>query len=121
MKNKLFFLLPCIAAVAITAFVGTKTLKSNADESNELLMANVEALTSGEENNYRYPENKGQARFCTLYVYIKGGVVISTSSEPNTQYETSGEYTRITKEGLKDKCPLKGKGCNPYSCQEVPY
>ena len=51
MKNKLFFLLPCIAVVAITAFVGTKTLKSNADKSNELLMANVEALTDVEANS----------------------------------------------------------------------
>ena len=43
--NKKLFLLPCIAAVAIATVVGTKAFKSNADESNELLMANVEALT----------------------------------------------------------------------------
>ena len=45
MKKK-FFLLPCIAAVAIATFVGAKTFKSNAEESNDLLMANVEAMSS---------------------------------------------------------------------------
>ena len=52
MKNKIY-LLPCIAAVAIATVVGTKTFKSNSDESNELLMANVEALTSAENGNSR--------------------------------------------------------------------
>jgi len=45
-------MLPCIAAVAIAAFVGTKTLKSSACESNGLLMANVEALSRDEEHKY---------------------------------------------------------------------
>lgn len=40
------FLLPCIAAVAIATFVGAKSFKTNANESNELLLANVEALTN---------------------------------------------------------------------------
>ena len=33
--NKKLFLLPCIAAVAIATFVGTKTLQSNADARNK--------------------------------------------------------------------------------------
>ena len=45
MKKKIF-LLPCFAAVAIATFVGAKTFKSNAEESNDLLMANVEAMSS---------------------------------------------------------------------------
>ncbi len=47
----LLLILGCIVAVAIATVVGTKTLQSNADESNELLMANVEALTDGESNS----------------------------------------------------------------------
>lgn len=47
MKKKIF-LLPCIAAVAIATFVGAKTFKSNAIESDDLLMANVEAMADGE-------------------------------------------------------------------------
>lgn len=43
MKTKKFWL-PCIAAVAIATFVGAKSFKANASESNDLLLANVEAL-----------------------------------------------------------------------------
>lgn len=50
MKKKIF-LLPCIAAFAIATFVGAKTLRSNASESNSLLMANVEALSMREFTN----------------------------------------------------------------------
>ena len=49
MKKKFLFMLPCIAAVAFATFVGTKTLRSNASESNSLLMANVEALSEDTE------------------------------------------------------------------------
>ena len=45
MKKKIF-LLPCIAAVAIATYVGAKSFKTNASESNNLLLANVEALSS---------------------------------------------------------------------------
>ena len=51
MKKKLF-LLPCIAAVAIATFVGAKTFKSNAIESDDLLMANVEALSQEEGGSW---------------------------------------------------------------------
>ena len=47
MKKKIF-LLPCIAAVAIATFVGAKSFKTNAYESNELLLANVEAMSKQE-------------------------------------------------------------------------
>lgn len=45
-------MLPCIAAVAIATFVGTKAFKSNASGSNALLMANVEALSLRESATY---------------------------------------------------------------------
>ncbi len=48
MKKKIF-LLPCIAAVAIATYVGAKSFKTNASESNNLLLANVEALSSGSD------------------------------------------------------------------------
>ncbi|NLV52184.1 MAG: hypothetical protein GXY64_02830 [Bacteroidales bacterium] len=43
MKKKMFLLL-CIAAVSIVAFVGAKSFKTNVSESDYLLLANVEAL-----------------------------------------------------------------------------
>lgn len=46
MKRKKLFMLPCIAAVTIATFVGTKTIKSVEGDNNALLMANVEALSS---------------------------------------------------------------------------
>jgi len=49
MKKKIF-LLPCIAAVAIATFVGAKSFKTNASESNELLLQNVEALSQNNKN-----------------------------------------------------------------------
>ena len=48
MKKKFLFMLPCIAAVAIATFVGTKTFKSNAsDLTSTLLAENLEALSQG--------------------------------------------------------------------------
>lgn len=41
--------LPCIAVVAIATYVGAKSFKTNASESNNLLLANVEALSSGSD------------------------------------------------------------------------
>ena len=78
MKKK-FFLLPCIAAVAIATVVGTKTFKSNADERNELLMANVEALSQGESSKKVYTcystitEKDGcQVRYCQTCTFVPG-------------------------------------------------
>lgn len=88
---------------------------------NKLVGLNVEALTQDESSSFRYPEKSGSAVFCTLYVYKKGGIVVGKSSSEIPEYEASAEYTKISSEGLKDRCPDKGKGCNPYSCQEVPY
>ena len=47
--KKIFFALPCIAAVAIATFVGTKVLGSNACEHSGLLMENVEAVSLNEQ------------------------------------------------------------------------
>ena len=47
-------------------------------------------------------------------------VIKRTTEDPGL--EASGEYSKSTIRGLEDRCPIKnGSGCNPYSCQEVPY
>jgi len=91
-------------------------------KAEKFMKANVEALTSDEsgEGGYRYPDRRGKALYCTLYVYTKGSIVIK-SEDIRNDLEVSGEYTRTTISGLKDRCPGNGNGCNPYSCQEVPY
>ncbi|MDE5561835.1 MAG: hypothetical protein K2J00_08610 [Bacteroidaceae bacterium] len=49
--KKNFLTLSCIAAVAITTFVGKKTFGSQTSERNNLLAQNVEALSQGEVTN----------------------------------------------------------------------
>ena len=119
--KKTLFALPCMAAIALAAFVGMRTLERNKNINETLLMANVEALTSEEDVNYRYPERSGKALFCKLYVYMSGGVVVSSGTEENPQYEGKIEYEKIIREGLKDRCPDKGNGYNPYFGQVIPY
>jgi len=115
-------MLPCIAAVAIATFVGAKSFKTSAYESNDLLMQNVEALAKNDGGgSYRYPKKEGNAKFCTLYVYFKGSVEVAKGTSENPKYEGKAEYTKETKDGLKDRCPDRGEGCDPYSCQEVSY
>ena len=91
-------------------------------EAEKFMKTNIEALTSvetGVGDNSRYPNR--DAKFCTLYVYSKGSVVIKRTTE-DPGLEASGEYSKSTIRGLEDRCPIKnGSGCNPYSCQEVPY
>lgn len=46
--KKTIFALPCMAAIALAAFVGMRTLERNKNINETLLMANVEALTEEE-------------------------------------------------------------------------
>ena len=46
--RKTLFALPCMAAIALAAFVGMRTLERNKNINETLLMANVEALTEEE-------------------------------------------------------------------------
>lgn len=71
MKKKSLFLLPCIAAVALAMYVGTKALRSNASESNSLLIANVEALSLGGDAGDDIPvEVRGQKEQYNCYFPI---------------------------------------------------
>ena len=89
---------------------------------NENTGGNGESLTPGESTSYRYPHLAGKAKSCKLYVYMKGGVVIGTSTSDDNSFEGEVGYEKIQISGLEDSCPInKAKGCNPYSCQQVPY
>lgn len=109
-----------IVAAVLVFFSATLIQKPRFNETNPLFLQNIEALTN-ENTDYRYPHSAGKAQFCKLYVYIKGGIVVSVGTNENPQYEGKAEYEKCIKEGLKDRCPDKGDGCNPYSCQEVSY
>ena len=88
----------------------------------DMFVFELDALAKDENSEYRYPLNYGKAEFCTLHIYINvnTGMTI-TSEEENSSLEGNLSWTKTTKQGLRDRCPNKGDGCNPYSCQEVPY
>lgn len=127
MKKINLKIIGCILALTSVAILSTTIVQSKGNHFSASVEKNYEALSAkieedgGGGSNYRYPEAKGKAQFCKLYVYIKGGVVVSKGTEENPLYEGNAQYEKSIKEGLKDRCPDDGKGCNPYSCQEVPY
>lgn len=131
MNKKLFKSTLMVALVAVAGYGSYKAYEGYARNKRQsmLLTENVEALSqntaSGENqgNSFKYPEKEGDAKFCKLYIYKKGDAVVYTGEEPNSQYEAKVgiEYEKKVIEGLKDRCPDRGEGCNPYSCQEIPY
>lgn len=67
MKKKVFLMLPCIATVAIAIFVGKKTFVSNAYETGNLLMQNVEALATGADSGgFFIPCYQSEDRKCVF-------------------------------------------------------
>ncbi|WP_455508624.1 hypothetical protein [Butyricimonas paravirosa] len=118
---KVKFIIAAMLFLAI-AYAGYSVYESATLTGAEKFMrANVEALTLNEPGgDQRYPDRRGKALFCSLYVYTKGSIVVK-SEDVRKDLEVSGEYSRTTVSGLKDRCPNNGNGCNPYSCQEVPY
>ncbi len=54
MKKKIIISIFFIAAMALTAFIGYKTLGQKQSMSDLLLDENIEALTRGEESNCDY-------------------------------------------------------------------
>jgi len=63
-------MLPCIAAVAIATFVGTKAQQANVEGNNSLLLANVEAMSQNE-----FPVGWRQG-FTTSTVWYKEGASV---------------------------------------------
>lgn len=99
MKKKNLLMLPCIAAVAIATFVGKKTFESHAFGSNDLLIANVEALASGGESF-----NDGVKITCyTSFVYELGASVVDCSTCRVLNDQTDAWYNR------HDYCMSKSK------------
>lgn len=64
MRKKHLFMLPCVAAVAVAAAFGMKTLRSNAYETSSLLMQNVEALSAEENGDDKWKD-------CPITKYVR--------------------------------------------------
>jgi len=93
--------LSCIAAVAIATLVGTKTLQSNAYESNGLFIQNVEALAQSDAGDQG--DQGGSYFVCpTCYPYYM---------TCNTQISR-----RQTCQVPLIWCEGGGEGCNPKKC-----
>ncbi|WP_307757467.1 hypothetical protein [uncultured Mediterranea sp.] len=120
-----------IVAVGAVALVNVK-VALDANEANELLMQTVLTFTENggtesgggtESNNnggnpFFYEHRLGEPKTCTLYKYISvnGNIIIST----NGNEQLGAEYTKISLDGLYEKCPDKGNGCTVYSCRQTP-
>ena len=122
MKNRNFIIAVfSIAIIAIT--VVCSSISQDAKRIKVFAKSDLEALAQEEvPGGYRYPNKEGKAVFCYLYIYtnIKTGAKLNFEDK-QSDFDSSAEWKLETKQGLKDKCPNKGNGCNPYSCQEVPY
>lgn len=84
MKKKVFMMLPCIAVVAIAAFVGKKEITTRKDVMSNLLLQNVEALA--QDGN---PE--GEIHYSNMHIacyetHNYGGIYVT---EPNGKYSAS--------------------------------
>jgi hypothetical protein len=85
--RKTLFALPCMAAIALAAFVGMRTLERNKNINATLLMANVEALTEeeGESPTYIIKScymNGDEAGDAYGYICSKGTVAMSLKDCP---------------------------------------
>ena len=137
MKFKLFL---CLSAFTVLCFAAyTLTLSFT---NSGLLTSQFEVLANGETGDegetggdggetgdgsetgggFRYPDKSGNCKTCTFnkYTNIKTKVTI-TSESSIPELDMSAEWIKSSQPGLYDTCPKKGKGCNPYSCQFVPY
>lgn len=89
--------------------------------------SNVEALSesSGDPQiTYRYPRRNGRADDCIIYSYfnINTNLSMTLLAPDDNQYSANLGWEKKEISALKDKCPIIfGQGCNPYTCQEIPY
>jgi len=115
-----FFKALCIVLISTVAIVYYNCYDDY--RFTQILESDIEVLSRAENDNYRYPNKQGNARFCNLFVYvnIETGMTFTTEDE-NTTLEGDLSWIKTDVQGLKDRCPNRGDGCNPYSCQQVPY
>ena len=97
MKKKILLTLPCVAAFGLAAFVGTMTLKSNSNESNSLLLENIEAMS----------QEEGVKRGVCYTMSDEGDMrsvkVCDTRTNPSMMYPCP-QYELPIRIGLSDYC-----------------
>lgn len=118
--NKLFYCLVGFITLIVLSFVFVSV--SSDKRILQILEQNTEAMSQMENNVYVYPHLEGKPVFCRMYVYVNvdTGVQVSLEEE-DASLEGNVKWEKRVESGLKDKCPNRGNGCNPYSCQSVPY
>ena len=83
-------LLSCVVAAAIVTFVGKNNFESNAHESNDLIMANIEALTQSETY---FQVRERQTSTCTIHVgaggqiKLLGGTILKADASGNITFD----------------------------------
>lgn len=112
---KAFFAFAAIAAGVLGTYkTYVSYITDNKSEADLLMQENVLALT---ESPYWISDRAASPEFCTLYIYVNGQVKLTYETE-QPSLEASGTYTKTKTQGIRNKCPRKGSGCEPYSCHE---
>ncbi|MBR1666055.1 MAG: hypothetical protein IJ699_07540 [Bacteroidaceae bacterium] len=117
MKKKIL-MLPCIAAVAIATLVGKQAYEANAYESNELLMANVEALADNEENISDEARQRRTECFAKKGLWGYASIYIGTVTlerKYGLVYQHGGKEYSLTysQSGNRSKIPATQYQCQP--------
>ena len=121
MKKK--FMLPCIAAVAIASFVGIKTLKANESECEELLLANVEALSVGDFVGDKKIMATDPSKGITVYWIDFDPACQEVLMETDwiNRIKIYGKKKKVFSNTIPSCCYIKIKDCPPYwhTCSEL--
>ena len=115
-------------AVVAAGFGGLKAYNAYSDNESTLMIANIEALSQdnggdgANSGNFNCPKKDPKPKFCTQErCFSLASDVHYADSTDLFAAEGHVEFTYKKVDGLKDRCPNRGSGCNPYSCQFVAY
>ena len=97
--RKTLFARPCMAAIALAAFVDMRTLERNKNINETLLMANVEALTEGEYSSSECPGQKIYSEVAVMH----GEKDIREHDMYNLDICYTVTYTKCCAKGIGEK------------------
>lgn len=111
-----------ITVVGLGSYKAYGSYKAANMPTNDLLAENILAL-SDDANNTRYPHLQGKPNKCKLSIVISANAGVSyknVSDLKSAEGNVNFSYSQV--KGMEDSCPVTSPtGCNPYTCQQIPY